>query len=171
MITLHELLDDPEYRRYFLSIPDLPDIKRMHRPWRVMVQRDMDGPWAKKEFWDYRKAFHFLKPYLLEGVRDAAIQSKAHAFAPPSRIVRITKNGKPVMIGEGTKRYQKTKLIVWKPKLFPGDAPHTWCCYCRRPTEFRWFVTHHAFKDQVFNPTERRCTICGASESLVRSAS
>jgi hypothetical protein len=167
-MTLAELLEDPIYLKYFRTVPHLPAGPRMSEPWRVYVQLEVDGPWARKHFWTYKEAYRWLKPKL-EGYHDATIQSKGVAYKPPMKIVKVSRRGVPVMINTPSGPVQKTTEIVWKPHLPEGETMHTWCCYCRRPTIFKWFSKHHAFRgtNQLFDPTLRRCTICGASELLV----
>lgn len=140
----------------------------MAPPWRLYVQRETDGPWARKDFETYRDTFRRLKAEMFEGIHDATIQSKGHAFDPPYRIVKVVRNGQPVLV----KGIQETRVMVWKPTLPEGETPHRWCPYCRRPTIFSWFSNHHAFpKNGVvkFDPTLLRCTICGVSDRLVDS--
>lgn len=170
MITLRELLVDKTYKEFFLTRPELRPHPRTSPPWRVYVQRKPDGSWAKKDFWSYVEAFKFLKKLLPE-IHDAAIHCRGVSYKPPSRRVRVTRGGKPVIIKSpnGT-RVQRTRLVYWTPKLEPEEAPHVWCPWCRRPVEIRWFSKHHSFNgvDQVFDPSLRRCVICGASELLMR---
>lgn len=171
MITLLELLDDKRYREFFLKLPVLPDLPRTAPPWRLYVQRDSSGPWARKDFETYRDAFRMLKTKYLKTAHDATIQSKGTAFDPPHRVVKVTRGG-VVLMAKGANPVPVTKVVLWKP-LLPGDeAPHRWCPYCRRPTIFAWFSTHHAFPKHAavqLNPGLLRCTICGVSENLVRN--
>lgn len=163
MMTIHELLEDKTYKEFFTTRPQIPQVHPDQIPWRVYVQREANGGWAKKEFALYTAAFKFLKPYL-KTCHDAAIQSKGVAYQPPARTVRITKNGKPVMV-DGK---PKLRRIVWQPKLPYDEVPHTWCTYCRRPTVFAWFSKHHAFpKGYELVTPYQRCVICGTSERLV----
>lgn len=165
MITLRELLSDKRYREYFLKIPVLPELPRTGPPWRLYVQRESGGPWARREYDSYRDAFRHLKRIGFSDCHDACIQSKGTAFNPPHRVVKVTRGGIPLLHKDGS---PITKVVWWKPSI-PGDeAPHRWCPYCRRPTIFAWFTKHHAFRGgAVFNPSLLRCTICGASENLV----
>jgi hypothetical protein len=173
LITLPELLEDPKYREFFLTVPKTTVPKPGHQPWRLLIQREAGGSWAKKEFEKYADAFRRLAPDLRGGrVHDAAIQSRGIAFAPPTRVARITKGGKPVyQVGADGKRVQKTVIVRWKPRLDRDEEPHTWCTYCRRPTVFRWFKAHHLIRgttlDGLVDPGSRRCTICGVREEFV----
>lgn len=121
----------------------------------------------------YPDAFRLLTKFLKAGVHDAAIQCRPSAFRPPMRVVKVTKNRKPVMVTIRGEQVQKTALTPWRPKLGMTDEPHVWCGYCRRPTVFRWFMKHHALDRStvagVFDQSVRRCTICGVSESFLRS--
>lgn len=166
MITLPELLKDSRYRSFFSTVPKQGPSSHN---WRIYVQRRADGPWAKKDFSDYREAFRRIAKELKEGrLHDGTIQSRGIAYAPPERIVRVTKAGRPVMVGA----IQKTAVVVWRPKLEAHDEEHVWCTYCRRPTVFRWFANHHSLRNSpvagCIDPTDRRCTICGGREEFIR---
>lgn len=168
MITIHELLEDKTYKAFFLSKPLMPTVyaARGKLPWRLYVQLEADGRWSKKDLPSYSEAFKLFKKYR-DDAHDAAIVSRPVAFAPPNRLVRV--RGQYLIGSDGVKR-QVIKPVVWKPKL-PGDEViHEWCCYCRRPTIFRWFSRHHAFpKGETFDIGARRCTICGVrSEGMPR---
>jgi hypothetical protein len=182
LITLPELLEDPKYRDFFRSVPKTVQLPGK-MPWRLIVQREPDGAWARKDYEKYADAFRRMATELKGGrVYDGTIQSRGIAFGPPQRIVRVTKNGRPVyhkgkngaivLDAEG-KRIQRTAIVIWKPKLEATDEPHTWCTYCRRPTVFRWFNRHHSLRrsalDGLVNPADRRCTICGAREEFIRT--
>jgi hypothetical protein len=183
LITLLELLEDPKFREFFKTVPKTIKPKEGQMPWRLYVQREAQGPWAKKEFARYADAFRALTPYIRDGrIHDGAIQSRNIAFGPPERIVRLTKGGKPLyavdkdgkkLLGPDGKPIQRTAVSLWKPKLPADEEEHIWCTYCRRPTVFRWFKTHHSLRrsvlDGLTDPSERRCTICGARESFIRS--
>ncbi len=175
MISIIELLEDPRYRKYFTTVPRTLVPAPGQKPWRLYIQRSSDGPWRKKEYEKYADAFRHLAKDLKGGrVHDGAIQSRGIAFGPPNRVAKVTKGGRPVMVRTASGILApKTVLVEWKPKLDPYDAPHTWCTYCRRPTEFKWFHTHHALRgslaDGLLDPSSRRCTICGAREEFIRS--
>lgn len=169
MITIHELLQDKLYKEFFLTNPIVPAywptiLDRM--PWRVYVQRRVDGPWAKKDFHTYKQAFKFLRPWLPKA-HDATIQSRGMAYDPPFKVVRITRGGKPVLDERGK---QKLRRVIWAPTLPLGEEIHVWCTYCRRPTVFRWFSYHHAFpKGYKISTPYQRCVICGTSERVVKN--
>lgn len=182
MITLPELLKDPKYRAFFLQVPKTLVPPPGQKPWRLYIQREADGPWAKKDFEKYADAFRKLAAELKRGaVHDGAIQSRGIAYAPPERVAKVTKGGRPVwarngqnqiMVDRDGNRIQRTVVVVWRPKLEPQDEPHTWCTYCRRPTVFRWFTNHHSIRGTelagLVDPSKQRCTICGATEEFVR---
>lgn len=173
MITLPELLKDPKYKEFFCKVPKTTVPKPGQQPWRLFIQREPGGPWAKKEYEKYADAFRRVAVDLKSGrLHDGAIQSRGIAFAPPTRVARITKGGKPVyQVGSDGKRQQKTVTVRWQPRLDRTDEPHIWCTYCRRPTVFRWFKTHHSIRgtalDGLVDPSQRRCTICGVREEFV----
>lgn len=175
LITLPELLEDQRYRKFFTTVPRTLVPAPGQQPWRLYIQRSADGPWLKKEYERYADAFRRLAVDLrADRVHDGAIQSRGIAFGPPNRVAKVTKGGRPVMVrtANGTLE-QKTVVTEWKPRVDPYDAPHTWCTYCRRPTVFKWFHTHHALRgsaaDGLVDPSNRRCTICGAREEFVRA--
>jgi hypothetical protein len=160
LLTIHELLEDKAYKEFFLKAPPMPVVYRQlnMKPWRVYIQREADGPWAKKDLETYREAFALFKRYRPD-IHDAAITSRSVAFAPPHKLVRI--KGAYVIDRKG-KKVQKVKLVVWTPRLPPEETGHHWCTYCRRPTVFKYFSRHHAFgKDMAITQDDLRCTICG----------
>lgn len=182
MITLPELLEDARYKAFFTTPPKMLKPLPGQKPWRVMIQRKQDGPWAKKETETYADAFRIIRHNLRAGtLYDGTIQSRGIAFGPPVRIAKVTRGGKPVyhtrdgkrVLGPDGKPIQKTVVVEWKPKLDPSDDPHTWCTFCRRPTVFRWFRSHHALRkaglQDIVDLSHRRCTICGAREDFIRT--
>lgn len=172
MMTIHELLEDKVFKEFFKTKPVMPSTHHSAVPWRVYVQRKVYGPWAKREFKTYTEAFKFLKPYLGKNedgtwkCHDAAIQSKGIAFDGPAKVVRVVKNGQPVIDRETKKPV--LRRVLWTPKLPYDEVRHVWCPYCRRPTVLGWFSSHHAFpKGYKFDASILRCTICGSSERLI----
>lgn len=170
MITLSELLADKQYREFFVTKPTMPGLVHQDmKPWRVYVQRESSGPWAKKEFHTYIEAFRFLKPRLKD-IHDGTIQSKGIAWSPPHKVVKVMvrdTRGRKVQKQDdrGKPVYRR---LVWQPTLPADEEIHQWCTYCRRPTVFRWFSKHHAFpRGYEFTTPYQRCAICGASERLV----
>lgn len=181
MITLPELLEDAKYKKYFCTAPKMLPTPGQ-KPWQIKLQLEKNGPWKKKEFETYVEAFGTLRKYLSrDRVYDGALRSRGIAFGPPERIVRLTKggrpllhtkNGKPVLDGQGNP-IQQTRTVLWRPQLEATEEAHTWCPYCRRPTVFRWFKSHHALRSfglqDIVDPTDRRCSICAVRESFVLS--
>lgn len=171
MISMQELIKDKVFREYMRRVPRLG----VHKsdPWVVYIQKEAEGPWARKTMPEYSEAFRLFSRYLKAGVHDAAIQCRPSAFRPPHRVVNVTRGGKPVMVKINGQEIQKTASVPWRPKLGIGDPHHTWCGYCRRPTVFKWFTKHHALDKSmvagVFDTTVLRCTICGVSESFLRT--
>lgn len=168
---MSELVKDPVYRKFLETKPKLPPIardKEMQKspPWVVYVQREVGGPWGKREFWKYSEALKFLGKALKLHVHDATINCRRIGFEPPMRFVRI--KGKFVTGSDGKKR-QATKKVSWKPKLDAYDMEHHWCKYCRRPTVFKYFRKHKALKEGMVDSTMPRCTICGASARIALS--
>lgn len=183
MITLPELLDDRHYREFFLKVPKTLKPMPGQKPWRVFIQQKSGGPWAKKEYERYADAFALVRKYLKDGrLHDGAIHSRGIAFGPPERVAKVVKGGRPVyhtgqngkrVLGADGKPIQVTRTVLWRPKLDVAEETHLWCTYCRRPTVFRWFISHHALKasglSDMVNPGDRRCTICGAREDYIRT--
>lgn len=134
-IRLRTLLKEDElYRKWFLKEPK---IRVLHStpPWRLFVQRDRGGRWARVDLPAYTKALGAVK-LKLPDVWDMAIHCKPQAFNPP----QVKLKGKKVYL--------------------PMPPGHRWCVYCRRPTRFLYFEHHPNMKH--VNPEEKRCLICGA---------
>lgn len=171
MIPMSELIKDKTYKKFLMTQPLIPPLLKDPRmvpspPWVVYVQKDMDGPWGKKEFWKYTDAFKFFRKWLKRGAHDLALNNKRYGYEPPNRFARI--KGKYVKGSDGVVR-QATKSLPWRPKLEQGDAEHHWCKYCRRPTVFKFYSRHKRIG--VVDQTVPRCCICGASARIALSAS
>ena len=167
MITMAELLQDADYRKFLTTAPSLPAHavnKEMNtsKPWVVYVQREAGGRWGKREFWTYKKAFRFFKAAVIDHkVHDAALNNKRVGFDPPFKWVRV--RGKFVVDSKGNKRQAQAR-VYWKPKLPPDEVEdHHWCKYCRRPTVFKSYSKHKRLG--AVDPT-LRCCICGASSRI-----
>jgi len=167
LITIRELLADPEYKKYFTTVPQLPDHYTPEtKPWRLLLQLKGDSTWKSKRFGTYKEAFAGFK-LVLPKIQDAAINCPGLNFNPPMRTVRVKgkfhttgkQQGQPIV-----------KTIVWKPRLEADHLQHYWCAYCRRPSVFvvkgmaprmingfRLPATHVAF----------RCGICGSNSNLM----
>lgn len=180
MITIHDLLKDPKYKEFFCQIPELPEHMTWNpesKPWRLYVKLKGEGHWRAKDYHTYKEAFLKLKR-ILPRVNDAAITSKAKPFDPPHRVVRVkgkfqmNKQNQFVLDKQGNKK-PITKLVFWKPQMSPDEfEEHHWCPYCRRPTVFKYFLTHHALTPRKLggmgiDPSLKRCLICGSSERIV----
>lgn len=184
MISLPELLEDKKYREFFLKVPKTVKPAEGQLPWRVYIQREPGGSWAKKEHASYVDAFKTIRLYLKRNrLHDGAIQSRGIAYGPPERIVKITKGGRPLyherngkrVLGTDGKPIQVTETRLWRPRIEASEESHTWCSYCRRPTVFRWFLNHHALKasglQDIIDKSDRRCSICGVREEFNRTIS
>lgn len=167
LMTIRELLSDPEYRKYFTTVPELPaHYTPDAMPWRLILQLKGDTHWKSKRFGTYQEAFRGFKT-VLPKIQNAAINCPGLNFMPPTRLVRV----KGKFHTEGKLKGQPiVKALVWKPRLEPDHEPHHWCGYCRRPTifvnkgmgarmlnGFRLPATQVAF----------RCSLCGASEQIM----
>lgn len=166
-MTIHELLEDPKYKEYFLTAPQLPKVPRTSPPWRLYV-KDHDGLWRKRDFPKYSEAVKLFARLRSAGkVADAAVTCRPVAFDPPTKVVKVKVNGKPKMIKTSRgKLVQETREIRWSwlNLLPPDEDAHYWCPYCRRPTIFTWFSQHHAVVGAhrtYMDKSARRCTICG----------
>lgn len=163
MLTFQEQLDlYPALKKYIIQIPHAYPVTKGTVAWRIYGQKNDGGGWASKDFILYRDAFTYFKQHRNK-YHDISITSKRRGYEPPGRIVRIRRDGAPVMIKTPTGRRQMTKLVPVKP---PAD--HAWCMFCRRFTVFTWFNAHHAFKGdlrKMMDPAARRCTVCGVREA------
>lgn len=167
MITIHDLLENEGYKKFFCTVPHLEQ-QHGSTPWRLAIQKDPHGTWMSKDYATYQEAFLKLKKHLTR-INDAAIICKAIPFEPPSKTVRI----KGKYIERRGKKIPVTKRVPWSMPLPAGeDSPHHWCTYCRRPTVFKTFEVHPILTRKRLNgipidPYVERCTICGASARLV----
>lgn len=165
MITIKELLRDPQYREFFTSVPTLPDhYGPENKPWKLLILKPGETTWRSKRFGTYEEAFAgFKKVY--KKIDDGAINCPPLTFMPPARKVRLK--------GKFDKRTKKqlTAIKLWVPKI-PGDVEHhTWCGHCRRPTIFRYAImAPRKMLSGAMSPASdpaMRCIICGASERIV----
>lgn len=173
MINIHDLLQDPHYKEFFCKVPNLPPHLKApgKQPWRLIVQKKGEHHWRMKRFASYQDAFKALKK-LLPQVTDATINCGGLQFEPPQRVVRI--KGKYFVTASG-KKQQVTRMVTWKPRIPADEAfeEHYWCPYCRRPTTFRRFNHHPILSVKRLgglgvDPSLLRCSICGASENIVK---
>lgn len=165
-LTIHDLLEDPQYKAFFCKIPVLPESPSIKPPWRLFIQLKGDKRWRIKDFDTYPEAFNFLKKKLKAGVvHDAAIHCRRFSYPPPVVMKRI--RGKYVRGSDGKER-PATKRADWKPKLPDDLERHDWCPWCRRPTVFKYYTRHHALQKigLPIDPSVARCNICGASTRI-----
>lgn len=157
LITIRELLRDPQYKSYFTKVPKLPDHYTPELlPWRLLVQKQGETKWRSKRFGTYKEAFLGFKK-MLPSITNASINCPGLNFSPPIRHVRLKSSG-------------AVKSLVWKPKLEAGMGDHHWCGYCRRPSIF----VNKGMPAQMLNgfrlpPTAAalRCCICGSRADLM----
>jgi len=145
-VTLRELVRDPIYRKW-IKTPPLGGFSEYAR-FRVYVQKEENGGWAKKDFEAFAPAYNFLvKNY--KSWYDAALTCRNQESRPP--VVRY----------KGKRQYYAPMLLM------PG---HIWCGYCRRPTVFGYYSTHHTFAAKGIKPLpyKLRCGICGNTEDSIR---
>lgn len=165
MMTFQEQLEIyPPIREMLLrNVRNPAQLRGVGLPWRVYGQKTSGGSWARKDFRKYKEAFQFLKPRL-KTYHDISITSKRLSFPIPGRVVRIRRNGRPLMVKTKQGLVQQTRMVPVRP---PPD--HLWCLYCRRFTIFTWFSAHHAFRGENkegYDPSLRRCFICGGREGF-----
>lgn len=164
-ITIKELLKDEQFKKYFLTTPQLPDHYRGSKPWKLFVKLKGKDRWQAKRFETYKEAAVAFKK-LLPKLEDAAINSPALGFRPPIRNVRL-KGQSTTIRGQQSPVYRS---VVWRPSLDADHETHYWCPYCRRPTVFRVLATRlHTIdhKSSFLSAPRLRCTICMASDELV----
>lgn len=162
LITMDELLRDPQYREYFLKPPVLPDHYSAPgiKPWKLIVLKKGETKWRSKKFATYQEAFAGFKK-MRPSIENAAINCPALGFMPPFKTYRI--KGK-------FDRYKRPLLRtkVWTPRIEADMASHNWCPHCRRPSIFdlatKAIVTPQG---QALTEAMMRCMICGASERIV----
>lgn len=164
LITIRELLRDPQYKKFFTSVPELPGhYKPEMKPWKLYVLKEGEHVWRSKRFGTYRDAFAGFKT-MLPTLTNAAINCPALGFMPPVRNVRVKGKvdgrGKPII-----------KSLVWKPHLTDDMSPHNWCPHCRRPSIFRYALPKKIVQASGLvlpqGEPALRCIICGASENVV----
>lgn len=163
MITIQELLRDPQYRKYFTTVPQLPShYTPDHKPWKLIVMKKGESIWRTKRMGTYEEAFTGLKK-MLPIIDNGAINCPALGFMPPTRTVRL--KGKFDKKGK-----QITRTTLWTPKIEGDMEQHHWCAHCRRPTVFKVAMVkpkrHHGYFVPAGEPV-LRCGICGASERIV----
>jgi hypothetical protein len=166
-ITLRELLADPTYRKWFAKPPKLTNFSPSGRPYRVYVQRELDGSWAQAAFPKYADAYRYIAKHL-RVFHDMAIATPGQAFHPPVLVSKEPVLKRKVVQLKGG----KTKIVrryvyersYWRPAL--ELLGHQWCPYCRRPTVFAYFAKHHTVKNCI--PYEMRCTICGVRRTFIK---
>lgn len=163
MITIRELLRDPQFKEYFTKVPQLPDHYAPEaQPWRLLVMKEGEHVWRAKRYGTYQEAFKGFKT-MLPKLHDAAINCPPLSFRPPIRTGRVKgkfdAKGKPIL-----------KSIIWKPRLTPDMLQHHWCGYCRRPTLFG----NKAMPPKMLNgmkmpisEVQFRCLVCGSSERIM----
>lgn len=143
-IRLKTLLkDDVYYRAWFLKPPKLRVVHHT-LPWRLFIQKEKDGRWAKVDLPSYAKALAAVRLKLPE-VWDISVHCKPQSSNPP--VLKIS----------GKKVYN------------PIPEGHEWCGYCRRPTVFKVFGRHpnHKYRSEP----SMRCTICGVRLEFLKRLS
>lgn len=164
-LTIRDLLKDEEYKKYFLTVPKLPDHYKGTKPWKVLVKLKGSSQWRAKRVETYKEAVILLKKYLPKA-DDVVINCPALPFRPPIKNVRL-KGQFDLVRGKKTPAFRS---VIWKPKLHSDHDRHYWCSYCRRPTVFKVLAARlHTINGGVPLITEPklRCTICHSSENIV----
>jgi hypothetical protein len=137
-IRLRTLLKEDEiFREWFKRPPTIEGLSTTP-PWRLYIQAEEGGRWARGDLRTYAKAYAEVNSRLRDAW-DMTIHCKSRLFKPP-----VIKKG---------------KATFW----LPTPEGHDWCCYCRRAVVFRTFTHHPAIKYGC-DPEILRCTICGARQ-------
>ena len=164
-ITIRELLKDEEYKKYFLTVPRLPEHYKGTKPWKLLVRLKGESKWRAKRFETYKEAVIALKKYLPKA-EDVVINCPPLGFRPPLKNVRL-KGQYSLVRG---KKVPVFRTVIWKPKLEDDHGRHTWCSYCRRPTIFKVLAARiHTINGDaaLLSEPRLRCTICSSSETIV----
>lgn len=167
MITLPELLEDKNYRRFFEKPPVIPNVQRTAPPYRLWVRRD--GKWFKRDISSYRSGRDWILDRL-DVIDDGALAIKGTMSPPPTRLVKVKRGGVLLTkVGSDGVERPVVREAPWVVHLPADEVKHLWCPYCRRPTVFTWFSKHHN-QPKVLQPEFERCTICGIrAEHLPRN--
>lgn len=163
LMTFQEQLEEYPALKEFVTknARNPPKLINPGKTWRIYAQRRGGDRWRTKAFPTYVDAFKFMKPRL-KTFHDISITSTRLSFTPPGRVVKIKKDGRPLMVEVRGKKVQVTRFVPIKPP--PG---HLWCMYCRRFTVFTYFFTHHALgKLEGESASSRRCCVCGIREAV-----
>jgi len=141
-VSMRELLEDELFRKWMVKVPP----HALGR-WRVYVLRDRG--WQRGEIDSYHHAYRWMASLLRrEDVLDVAVNNPAFPTRQPAR------------------RTESGAVERWWPLSLAEDLRHRWCPYCRRPTVFAYFSRHHALRTTTVDVNERRCYVCGCSQSL-----
>lgn len=155
-LTLRDLLRDPVYKKWFLRIPELQSTAATSPPWYLYLLDN--GKWKRANATTYRGALKFAAKNLRE-YQDIVIHSKRQPF----RIPRLRRSYNPPQYKKvkGKKKLVEVlEVVEWEN--YPHD--YMWCPYCRRPTLWNYYMSHHAFpqaKQWVFNGRSKACHVCG----------
>lgn len=160
LVSIHDLLRDPQYRKFFTTTPALPAHYTAElRPWKLMVQKKGESIWRSKRYGTYKDAFEGMKK-MFPLIDNGAINCPPLGFMPPVKYVRI--RGKLDSRGR-----PDTRTLVWRPQI-PADLPdHSWCPHCRRPSIFKFAVMNNSRVHATTAEPALRCIICGVSDRLV----
>lgn len=135
--TLRELLDYPEYRKYFLTTPYLPECLRLGYPYEIWARREMHGKvfWRNERHPTYRDCVRAVS-VLMKAYEDVCVVSRRRSFPMPLE-------------------------LKW---IIPTECD--WCQRCRRPTIFgKCGPRHHALRKMpVVAPDQLRCWYCAGRQ-------
>ncbi len=137
-IRLRTLLkEDEAFKQWFMKPPTIT-VVHSTPPWRIFVQMEREGSWARADYRTYAEAFRGVKSRLPEAW-DMTIHCKPQGFKPP------------------VLRYQGKKVYA------PVPEGHIWCDFCRRATIFGYYSRHRNLG--LVSSEEERCGICGTRKS------
>jgi hypothetical protein len=138
--TIYELIDDPAYRTYLRTRPQVSESLAGGHPWRIWAYRlnERGGlVWSGKLIHTYSEAWTRLRTYVRDrAYADIAIVSRRQLFPQPAGLT-----------------------MGW-------DC--SWCGRCRRPTTFEEKPNHHALPvgGVVTEDEPYRCFYCGVRKSF-----
>ena len=140
--TMRELLDDPFFKPWMMTIPRLSPNLQTGQPWSVWA-RMRDGRWRGANVETYAQGWSIVVKAVRnhDAYEDVAIISRRQVFVPGN-------------------------ALRWNHH--PWSYGFDWCGRCRRPTSYGIRPNHHALrKAPVLTMDDPyRCYYCGARRAL-----
>lgn len=146
---MSELLRRTTFKQFTIAKPSFKS-----KSWRVYAK--VNGRWCTAQFDSWAKALNYAIRRRWDW-EDWAVNCTSHETMPPR--VRIPSD-------------DGVKLNM----AMPVPAGHRWCGYCRRPTVFGFYRSHHAITSRVtgelrpavISSSELRCSICGCRDAFLK---